>query len=156
MQWLRTKAQLSQKMLCALECLSRAGKPFILGCFRDTSDGLMPRQKPEFCFSSSKGQKAWINHWYRSWKPWGVCSFSNLKQSGFQGALVSSHTHFKNNKEKNQLFQYKLLLQLCIVLQLFIHLSCFYQVRMTNVLLWCTFLRNVANWGCFHSSSMDV
>lgn len=150
MQWLRTKAQLSQKMLCALECLSRAGKPFILGCFQ----GHMAEARIFFLFfQRTKGLNQPL---VQVLKPWGVCSFSNLKQSGFQGALVSSHTHFKNNKEKTQLFQYKLLLQLCIVLQLFIHLSCFYQVRMTNVLLWCTFLRNVANWGCFHSSSMDV
>lgn len=58
-----------RKCCVLLNVYTEQANLFYLAVSRDTSEGLMPRQKPEFCFSSSKGQKAWINHWYRSWNP---------------------------------------------------------------------------------------
>lgn len=75
-----------------------------LAVSRDTSDGLMPRQKPEFCFSSSKGQKAWINHWYRSWNPEESVVFQTLNRVAFKEHWCL-HTHtLKTTRKKNSSF----------------------------------------------------
>lgn len=99
MQWLRTKAQLCQKMLCSLECLHRTGKPFLLGCFQGHIRWPHGMAEARILFLFFQRVKGLNQALVQVLKSQGVCSFSNLNLRGFQGPLVSS-THFKNNKEK--------------------------------------------------------
>lgn len=49
------KASSPRKCCVLLNVYTEQANLFYLVVSKDTSDGFMPRQRPEFCFSSSKG-----------------------------------------------------------------------------------------------------
>lgn len=86
-------------MPCALECLHRARKPFLLGCFQGHVRWPHATAEARILFLFFQRVKGLNQPLVQVLKSQGVCSISNQKPREFQGAVVSSHAVLKQGKK---------------------------------------------------------